>query len=135
MDENKLRRQRRAVLVFLYVLFLLLGAYTGATANLPPTKFHPEFAPRIDLLLAIPVCLGFMWFCTVDAKLVGKPLIQLAKLGIFLGWPIGVPVYLLWARGLRGLGTLVLHGALLLLLAVFSMLTTGYLVYGAAFLR
>jgi hypothetical protein len=95
MDENKLRRQRRAVLVFLYVLFLLLRACTGATTNLPPAKFRPDFAVRIDLLLAILVCLGFMWFCAVDARLMGKPLIQLAKLGIFLGWPIGVPVYLL----------------------------------------
>jgi hypothetical protein len=135
MDENKLRRQRRAVLVFLYILFLLLGAYTGAIANLPPTKFRPDFVMRIDLLLAILVCLGFMWFCTVDARLVGRPLIQLAKLGIFLGWPVGVPIYLLWARGLRGLGTLVLHGVLLLLLAVFSMLVTGWLVYGDAFMR
>jgi hypothetical protein len=133
MDENKLRSQRRAVLVFLYVLSLLLGAYTGVTANLPPTKFRPDFAVRVDLLLAILVSLGFMWFCSVDAKLAGKPLIQLAKLGIFLGWPIGVPLYLLWARGLRGLVTLVLHGFLLLLLLVVSMLVTGYLVYGDAF--
>ncbi len=90
---------------------------------------------RIHLLQAIPISLGFMWFCSVDAKLAGKPLIQLAKLGIFLGWPIGVPLYLLWARGPRGFVTLVLHGTLLFLLLMVSGLVTGYLVYGDAFFR
>jgi len=135
MDEKRLKKQRRAVLVLLYVLFLLVGVYAGATANLPSTKLHPDFAARLSLLLFLPVSLGFMWFCTVDAKLAGKPLIQLAKLGIFLGWPVGVPLYLLWARGLRGLATLVLHGTLLFLLGVVSTLITGYLVYGNAFLN
>ncbi len=135
MDENKLRKQRRAVLIFLYILYLLVGVYTGLIANLPATKFHPDFAMRVYLLQAIPISLGFMWFCTVDARLAGKPLIQLAKLGIFLGWPLGVPLYLLWARGLRGFVTLVLHGTLLFLLLAVSTLVTGYLVYGDAFLN
>ena len=32
--------------------------------------------------------------------------IDIAKLGIFLLWPVGVPLYLLWARRLRGLAVL-----------------------------
>ena len=101
--------------------------------RLPSAKLSPDFAARLDLLLAIPTCLCFMWLCTVDAKLVGKPLIQLAKLGIFLGWPVGVPIYLLWARGIRGLGLLLLHGFLLLLASICAMLAVGYILFGGAF--
>ncbi|MDI6447608.1 hypothetical protein [Anaerobaca lacustris] len=38
------------------------------------------------------------------------------------------------ARWLRGLGPLLLHGSLLLLVLAVSMLATGYLVYGHTFL-
>ena len=86
------------------------------------------------MTLALARQLGFMWFCTLDAKLVGKPLLRLARVGIFLGWPVGVPVYLLWARRLSGLGVLLLHGFLLVLVLGGSMLATGYLVYGHTFL-
>jgi hypothetical protein len=125
MNEQRLRRQRRAILVGLYVLFILSGVATAVMSYLPSADLSPDFAARVDLLLAIPTSLCFMWLCTVDGKLVGKPLIQLAKLGIFLGWPIGVPLYLLWARGIRGLGLLLLHSLLMLLAALGVVLTVG----------
>jgi hypothetical protein len=134
MDENDLERQRRTVLAFLYVLSLLLGVWAGVVCNLPLTKLHPAVVVRVSSLLLIPFCLGCAWFCTVDAKLVDRYLVPLAKLGIFLSPAIGVPLYLRWARGLRGLVTVTLHGALLLLLWAVSTIVTGYLVYGEAFL-
>jgi hypothetical protein len=130
MNEERLRRQRRTILVGLYVLFMLIGGATAVVDHLPPNETPPDLVPRIDLLLAIPTCLSFMWLCTVDAKLVGKPLIQLAKLGIFLGWPIGVPIYLLWARGARGLGLFLLHGLLMLLVAICTMLAVVFVFFG-----
>lgn len=125
MNEQRLRAQRRAILVSLYVLFVLSAGVTVGMGYLPPGERSVDIAARIDLLLAIPTSLCFMWLCTVDGKLVGKPLIQLAKLGIFLGWPIGVPIYLLWARGIRGLGLLLLHSLLMLLAALGVVLTVG----------
>ena len=126
MNEQRLRRQRWAVLVGLYVLFILYVTTTTVMTYLPSAELSPDFAARIDLLLTIPTCLCFMWLCTVDAKLLGKPLIQLAKLGIFLGWPIGVPIYLLWARGIKGLGLLLVHGFLLFLAGLGTVLTVSY---------
>jgi len=41
-----------------------------------------------------------------------------------------VPIYLLWARRLRGLGILLLHGISLLLTYVAAFLATAYLAYG-----
>lgn len=75
--------------------------------------------------------LGFMWFCTLDARLVGKPLPQLARIGVFIAWPIGVPIYLVWARRLRGVGVLLLHGFLWLLVFVIAWLAVSYLRYGS----
>ena len=125
MNEQRLRAQHRAIVISLYVLFVLSAGVIVGMSYLPPGERSADIAARIDLLLAIPTSLCFMWLCTVDGKLVGKPLIQLAKLGIFLGWPIGVPIYLLWARGIRGLGLLLLYSLLLLLTALGVVLTVG----------
>jgi hypothetical protein len=115
-------------------LFAFLGAYTGATRDLSKIGLRPEAGARVEMLLCLSICLGFTWFCRVDARLAGKPLLQLAKVGIFLGWPIGVPIYLLWARGIRGLRFLLLHGFLLLLILVCMMMVASYILFGDPFL-
>ena len=113
MDERLVRKRRLAVLVYLYVLAALWGVLSGLTVEPAETESATRIAERCMLILALATQLGFVWFCTVDAKLVGRPLVQMAKVGIFFGWPIGVPIYFVWARGLRGLGMLLLHGLLL----------------------
>lgn len=130
VSESRWRRQRRIALIYLYVVFLFMGVLRGllwcsSDAN---AIVHGE------LLFAIAVSLGFMWYCTADARLMGRPLLPLARLGIFLLWQAGVPIYLLWARRLKGLGVLLLHGFLLLLVLVVSGLITAYLVCGDGFL-
>jgi len=130
MTQNHWTRQRRNALVFLYLAFTFVGAMAGFTMGPLDEKVHPDFVLRTQLLTGCLLSLGFMWYCTADAKLAGKPLIQLAKLGIFLAWPVGVPIFLLWARGIKGLGLLLLHGFLLLLVGVLSVLVSAFLIYG-----
>lgn len=135
MDETtelRLRSQRRRALVFLYVAFVLGGVRAGYLVGLRDNQILPGFVARTDLLLALLYSLGCMWFCTVDSKLLGKPIIQLAKLGIFLLWPLGVPLYLLWAHHLRGLGVLLLHSVGLVLTALGTTLATASILYGNA---
>lgn len=120
MTELELRRRRLATLVFIYVLAILYGAWIGIAYSPVGPELRADLVARTDLLAGILMSLGFMWLCTADAKLLGKPLIQLAKIGIFLGWPVGVPIYLLWARGVRGFVYLLLYGVLLLLAAAIS---------------
>ncbi len=120
--QTRWKRQRRAVVIFLYVAVLLSGLLDGLTAVLLPRAAHPDFAVRIKLLEGILLSLGFLWLCTVDARLLGRPLIEMARLGIFLGWPVGVPIYLIWAHGLRGVVTLLLHGFLLIVVWMASAL-------------
>lgn len=126
ISESRWRRQRRNALVFLYAAFLLMGALSGLLCF---SADEGAFL-RVQLLFAIAVSLGFMWYCTADARLLGKPLLPLARVGIFAFWPAGVPIYLLWARRLRGLGILLLHGISLLLTCVAAFLATAYLAYG-----
>jgi hypothetical protein len=127
---NRWRRQRRNALIVLYLTFVSSGVLVGFAMGPLGEEAHPEFAVRAELLTACLLSLGFMWYCTVDAKLAGRPLIQLARLGIFLGWPVGVPIYLLWARGMKGLGLLLVHGFLLLLVVVLSTSISALLMYG-----
>lgn len=130
-SESRWRRQRRNALVFLYAVFLLMGVLNG----LLWFSADEGVFLRVQLLFAIAVSLGFMWYCTADARLLGKPLLPPARVGIFVLWLAGVPIYLLWARRLRGLGILLLHGISLLLTYVAAFLATAYLAYGERLLR
>lgn len=129
MDDRVVKKQRLAVLIYLYVLAILWGTLIGSSIELVRTEHGTHVVERFSIIVSLATQLGFMWFCTVDAKLVGRSLMKLAKVGIFFGWPIGVPIYLLWARGLRGLVTLLLHGLLLLLCIFCAGLVAGYLWY------
>jgi hypothetical protein len=116
MTEQQLRTKRRITLVYLYALSALWGVFRALTIEPILTESAERLYNGVWLMLALGTQLGFMWFCSADAKLVGKSLLRLAKIGIFLGWPIGVPIYAIWARGIvRGLGMVLLHGILLLL--------------------
>jgi len=128
--EAKWRRQRRRAIIFLYIAFGLAGARAGFLAGLPESRLSVGLVARTYLLVALLCSLGSMWFCTLDSRLLGKPIIQLAKLGIFLLWPVGVPAYLLWARRLRGLGLLLLHGCVVCLTVLATAIVTASLLYG-----
>ncbi len=118
--QKRWKTSRRAALAVLYVAFLFWGVVAGLERGLEPGKLPSEFVFRAHLILAIPLSLGSLWFCSADAKLAGKTLIEMARLGIFFGWPVGVPIYLIWSRGLRGLGVLLVHGFALCIVWISS---------------
>lgn len=129
--EARWRRRRRSALVYLYAVFLLSGLLIGLLWH----ASDPDVFLRVRLLSAIAISLGFMWYCSADARLLGKPLLPMARVGIFILWPAGVPIYLVWAHQFRGLGVLLLHGFLLLLIYVASAMATAYLTYGGWFVE
>lgn len=133
MTERQLRRQRGVVLVFLYLLTAATGAYLGAASDPSRIGLRSEAGARVELLLSLGTCLGFTWFCTVDARLSGTPLLEWAKVGIFFGWPIAVPVYLLCTRGISGLRLFLLYGFLLLLVLVCMAIVVSYILFGEPF--
>jgi hypothetical protein len=133
--QNRFKNQRRNALILLYLAFSLEGVLGGFALGEPEEDFHPDFILRVGLLSGLLLSLGFLGLCSADARLIGRPLVEMARLGIFFGWPVGVPIYLLWARGLRGFGLLLLHGFLLFVTWVCSALAAGYLLYGAEVFR
>lgn len=131
MIEQRLKIRRRIVLFYLYSLSAFWVVYRVLTDTPVRTEGGMRMASSAFVALVLASQLGFMWFCTLDARLVGKPLPQLARIGVFIAWPIGVPIYLVWARRLRGVGVLLLHGFLWLLVFVIAWLAVSYLRYGS----
>ena len=131
MTECQIRTRRRIVLVYIYSLSALWAVH-AVLANTPiRTESGMRIAGNTFLALALASQLGFMWFCTLDARLVGKALPQLARIGIFVAWPLGVPIYFVWARRFTGLGLLLLHGVLWLLVFVVTAMAVFYFGYGS----
>jgi len=131
MTDEQIKKRRRIVLFYVYCVWVLWAVYCALTEAPVTTESGMRLASCAFVALAVSSQLGFMWFCTLDARLVGKPLPQLARIGIFLGWPVGVPIYLVWARRFRGVGLLLLHGVGLLLVSVIAVLVTLYLCEGS----
>ena len=131
MTECQIRTRRRIVLVYIYSLSAL-GAVHAVLADAPiRTESGMRIAGNTFLAVVLASQLGFMWFCTLDARLVGKTLPQLARIGIFVAWPLGVPIYFVWARRFTGLGLLLLHGVLWLLVFVVTAMAVLYFGYGS----
>ena len=128
-SQDRWGKRRRISLVFLYVVSLIVGTLEGFVMSARPGQVHPNLSVHTEILAGILFGLGFLWFYTADARLVGRPLIEMARLGIFVGWPVGVPIYLVWARGVRGLGFLLLHGVGLLFARVLAMAVMAYIRY------
>ena len=129
MTEGQLRTRRHMTLVYLYTIWALWGVAAGVLAQAARTDVVARVAERALLILMLALQLGFMWFCTIDAKLAGRSLLRLARIGIFFGWPLGVPIYLIWAHGARGLWTLLLHGGLLLVGSLGPVVIDGLLLH------
>jgi hypothetical protein len=65
----------------------------------------PEADNRGPGALLAPVLLAVATatWCQFDGRVRGKPPAPVGLMGIFLAPPIGLPVYCIWSRGLRGI--------------------------------
>ena len=93
MNGAQLKTRRWVLLVFLHLLAVAWGAQMA---------FSNE--PRlVELLLAWVAALALVMCCVADAKIVGKPILHIVQFIMLFTWPVTAPVYLVWARGWRGL--------------------------------
>lgn len=97
-------RLRRLLLVQLYVSLLLWG---GAQVFSNNAGVHYVFT------LFVASCVT--WWVVSDAVLLGYPTNFAAVITLFLFWPLATPLYLIWTRGIRGLGWTLLHAVGLVL--------------------
>jgi len=61
------------------------------------------------LLFVLALASTMTYWCIVDGRVAGRPILYSFYWLIFFLWPLAVPIYLVWARRLRGLGFALLH--------------------------
>jgi hypothetical protein len=122
MKNSVQERQRRILGLSLYALALVWGLIN--------VRYPITGVPY--LLFAVAVASTITYWCIVDGHAAGHPILHSFYWLIFFLWPLAVPIYLLWARRLRGLGFALLHAIGLFGVCLLAFLLAGYLIYGNA---
>ena len=96
---------------------------------------HRAEPSHLDLLfpIALGLCPG-SW-AIVDARRRRRPIPMLSHHWFVLKAELLVPGYILWSRGWRGAGWMILHSLLWYALAMVALLAGGVAMYGADWLR
>jgi hypothetical protein len=124
--EAEYRRPRRCLFGSVLLLWFAIGAVDGLTDADPSGEgFWFAFWIFNSLLLTL--------WCSTDGKARGIHLFHAWELFVFFGWPVAVPTYLLWSRGLRGIGNALLFYLLLYTLPAFGAYA-GYFLQCLAYL-
>ena len=118
---GRLERRHRFVLV---LAMYLLAAGGNMIVVLRPEEL------LVRLLLPVAMCSIMTYWCVVDSRMRGSPIVHSLHWIIFFTWPIAVPIYLIRSRGLRGLGLALLHTIGLYAATMAAYLLTGYVRYG-----
>ena len=116
MTQVQLKWLQRYLLLVLYLLF----AFMAAAQALQPGN------GLVHALASVTVCAVLARWCLIDAQLKGRLVVTSFHWLLFWLWPVAVPLYLLWSRGLWGLGLASVH-----LLGLWTIFNS---VYNAAIL-
>jgi hypothetical protein len=112
---KSLKRLRWAQLAFIHLLLAVFGATTiieDAAGQASPAGWLAGTA----IAFVVVLC------CLNDSRIVGKPLLHIAQLVMLWTWPVTAPVYLVWARGLKGFLWCLLLATTILLATYAGML-------------
>ena len=114
-------RLRNAFLLCLYAL----SALWGISLAVPPQDELREFCYTVLVAIAVVVS------CIYDARFMRKPIVSSVQGVMLFTWPIAVPAYLVWSRGLkRGLQLVVVHAVCLYGVMVAGYWATSAAIYG-----
>lgn len=86
-----------------------------------------ENIQRIDIVISFALSAAMVKLCAADARCRGVPLLVSFYWIIFFTWPISVPVYFLWSRGIKGIVTVVLHVISLVAMCIIVIIVIVYL--------
>lgn len=111
-------------------LVLVVAMYLVTAVGNVIAVLRPE-GVLIRLMLSLALCSIVAYWCVVDSRLRGFPIVHSLHWIIFFTWPIAVPIYLIWSRRLRGLGLAFVHGIGLYAACLATYHLTGYIAYGA----
>jgi hypothetical protein len=119
MDGKRLQRSKRFIVIYIYFLFALRSLRRVLFGDIQLT----------DLPISLALSAAMVKFCAVDSKCRGEPLLHSFYWIIFFTWPVSVPIYLLWSRGIRGIVSLVLYVISLVVMFFIVFVVTYYLVW------
>lgn len=105
--------RRRAAVIVSYAVSALWGA-----------AFFAGPDPLMELLVSLAGGTAVTQFCMFDSRIQGRPLAWSVPWLIFCSWPISVPAYLFWSRGLRRMCKPALH--------ILAFLAAPYVGYACA---
>jgi len=119
MNIERQRRYRTHLLVLVYLITMIQGIHVGV--------FGFELPAEREALYAIAYALVLTQVCIVDSRIVGRPLPLSTYWLVFFLYGIAVPICVVRARGLRGLGYVAAHLVGMLLMLLASSVVTGML--------
>jgi hypothetical protein len=121
-DAGKVNRSSvRAVLVTcLYLLF----AFSGVVQATRPGS------AILSLIISLAIASTASYWCVVDSRNRGRPILHSLQAIILFTWPVAVPLYLAYSRGIRGLGIAVAHAIGLLITNGIATCLAEYVKYG-----
>ncbi len=117
-----------------HTAWFLMGYYALAAAWGIRQVWMSEHS-GLDLIFTLLSALLLGWWAIVDAERRNHPIPMMARAWFLLFAGIVVPGYVIWTRGWRGLGWLLLHASCLYLLSTVAMNAAGFAVYGADWLE
>jgi hypothetical protein len=97
--ENK-KRYRAFLIIMAYLIIAIMGIRSEVI-------YHENTS--YDLLCIVIFALLLTDICVVDSKIVGKPLSIFYYWVVFVFYGIAVPVCIIRAHGIKGLGIVLLH--------------------------
>src|SRR5271157_2809879 len=122
MKNSVQKRLRRILGLSLYALAVVWGL----------VQFCYPIDQVLYLLFAATFAFTITYWCIVDGRIAGRPILHSFYWLIFFLWPLAVPIYLIWARRLRGLGFALLHAIGLYGVCFLAFHLAGCLIYGNA---
>ena len=120
----KLKTRRWLALLSTFAFISLTGVRGAVT---------PEPKP-IDLVVHFGLSWSIAVLCLFDSRHVGKPVAHAFLWSCVIFWPFLAPPYLVWSRGLRGIGIALIFVFLAFVVLSVSFFTTGYALYGMEWL-
>jgi hypothetical protein len=124
-DVNAGQKKLRAIMALsIYLLVAILGAMQAI-----PTIFLDR-SPVFLWLIPIMMAYTATYWCVVDSRILGRPIVQSLHWIIFFTWPLAVPIYLIYSRGGRGLVLVILHTIGLIVVCNIAFHLAGFLAYG-----
>ena len=116
------QKRYRIFLIFLaYFLMAMMGIRLG---------MYQYISIERQYVYTIILALVLTYICIVDSRIVGKPLSIFSYWLVFIFYRVAVPVCIIRARGLRGLGILAAHFIGLVLVYAIASFVTDLILYG-----